>query len=117
MNEGRNYAGTCIDTVEGKIYVVAGCLTKKASTAEVYDIRSSEWTNIANTNTKRDSCGVIHVPQIGRIYSVGGYNNRLKEYLRTVEKYDQGKQEWLFTFLTRNAVKIKYKKKNSHKMS
>ena len=34
MNEGRNYAGTCIDTIEEKIYVVAGCLTKKASTAE-----------------------------------------------------------------------------------
>ena len=32
MNEGRNYAGTCIDTIEEKIYVVAGCLTKKTST-------------------------------------------------------------------------------------
>ena len=81
MNDGRNYAGTCIDTIEEKIYVVAGCLTKKASTAEVFDIKTSKWTNIANTNTKRDSSGVIHVPQIGRIFSIGGYNNRNKEYI------------------------------------
>ena len=91
MNEGRNYAGTCIDTIEEKIYVVAGCLTKKSSTAEVFDIKTSKWTNIANTNTKRDSSGVIHVPQIGRIFSIGGYNNRNKEYLKTAEKYDPGK--------------------------
>ena len=90
MNEGRNYAGTCIDTIEEKIYVVAGCLTKKASTAEVFDIKTSTWTNIADTNTKRDSPGVIHVPQIGRIYSIGGYNNRKKEYLKSAEKYNPG---------------------------
>ena len=90
MNEGRNYAGTCIDTIEEKIYVVAGCLTKKVSTAEVFDIKTSTWTNIADTNTKRDSPGVIHVPQIGRIYTIGGYNNRKKEYLKSAEKYNPG---------------------------
>ena len=90
MNEGRSFAGTCLDTNEQKIYVVAGCLTKKTSTAEVYDISTSKWTKIANTTTKRDSCGVVYVPQIGNIFSIGGYNNRMKEYLTSVEKYSPG---------------------------
>ena len=90
MNEGRNYAGACFDNNEGKIYVVGGCLTKKTSTAEVFNITTSKWTNIANTNTKRDSSGVVHVPQLGETFSIGGYNNRSKEYLKSAEKYDQG---------------------------
>ena len=90
MNEGRNFAGTCLDNNEEKIYVVAGCLTKRTSTAEVYDINTSKWTKIANTLTKRDSCGLTYVPQIRQIFGIGGYNNRLKEYLTTAEKYIQG---------------------------
>ena len=90
MNEGRNYAGTCMDNNDGKIYVIGGCLTKKTSTAEVYDINTSKWTSISNTNTKRDSSGVIHISQLGKIFSIGGYNNRSKQYLTTVEKYNPG---------------------------
>ena len=90
MNEGRNYAGTCMDNSDGKIYVIGGCLTKKTSTAEVYDINTSKWTSISNTNTKRDSSGVIHIPQLRKIFSIGGYNNRSKQYLTTVEKYNPG---------------------------
>ena len=90
MNEGRNYAGTCMDSNDGKIYVIGGCLTKKTSTAEVYDINTSKWTSISNTNTKRDSSGVIHISQLGKTFSIGGYNNRSKQYLTTVEKYNPG---------------------------
>ena len=97
MNEGRNYAGACIDNNEGKIYVVGGCLTKKTSTAEVFNITTSKWTNIANTNTKRDSSGVVHVPQLGETFSIGGYNNRSKEYLKSAEKYDQGNKRIFLT--------------------
>ena len=91
MNEGRNYAGTCVDNDESKIYVVAGCLTKKTSTAEVYDMNTSKWTKIANTLIKRDSLGLISVPRFGQIFGIGGYNNRLKEYLNSAEKYLPGR--------------------------
>ena len=91
MKEGRNYAGTYLHNESGRIYVVAGCLTRKTSTAEVYDRNTSKWNEISNTWTKRDSPGVISVPQSEQIYAIGGYNNRRKEYLTTTEKYIPGK--------------------------
>ena len=100
MSEGRNYAGTCIDNHEGKVYVVAGCLTKKTSTAEVYDMNTSKWTKIANTLVKRDSLGLISVPRFGQIFGIGGYNNRLKEYLNSAEKYLPGRPNISYSFST-----------------
>ena len=70
MTEGRNFDGACYSSVERCVYMVGGCLTEESSSVEKLDLKTGLWKKLANTNTKRDSPGVIS-DQLGNIYAIG----------------------------------------------
>ena len=68
LSVGRSYCAAA--ELEEKIYVVAGCLTEKNSTGEVFDLKSKTWEPMRPTLAKRDSTRVVAYDDF--LYAVGG---------------------------------------------
>jgi hypothetical protein len=88
--------GHSSDVVEGKIYVMGGCLPETgdaANTIEVYDPSLNEWESVGNMPTGRIGFGSCVVN--GKIYVMGG---RVAEpggdYLNSVDVYDPASGTW-----------------------
>ncbi|OWF36475.1 kelch-like protein 5 isoform X1 [Mizuhopecten yessoensis] len=75
----------------GVLYAVGGMdCTKGATTIEKYDLRTNNWTQVANMSGRRLQFGVAVIED--KLYIVGGRDG-LKT-LNTVECYDTKKKSW-----------------------
>lgn len=66
-------------------------LVCRTETVERYDPATDTWTMIASLSIGRDSIGTALLGDT--LFAVGGYDGQ--QYLKTVEKYDADKNEWI----------------------
>ncbi len=81
----------------GKIYVAGGYGTASGGpdstggTAECYDPKTKEWTQIASMNSHPHQVGAVASDSCGFIYVIGGWN---PGYTDAVERYDPSNNIW-----------------------
>lgn len=75
--------------LNGYIYIAGGRSKESAVTksAELYDPKRDEWTNIASMNVARDNFALIELN--GFLYAMGGNEDE-----NVIEKYDPWKNCW-----------------------
>merc|ERR1719411_1513703 len=83
MSEGRSFLGSA--AVDGRVFMIGGCLNEEYSTTEVWDPHTTTFQYISKSLGKRDSQGQAVIE--GEIYVVGGYDNIKSWYLKSMEKY------------------------------
>ena len=86
-------SGVATSTNESSKMIVAGGWSKKKKnlqSAEIYDVSTNEWTNIAPMNVARSRCVAMEWTSIDRVGVIGGWGNSCK----IVEFYDSVKNKW-----------------------
>merc|ERR1719411_2176203 len=90
MSEGRSFLGSA--AVDGRVFMIGGCLNEDYSTTEVWDPDTGTFQYIAKSLGKRDSQGQAVID--GEIYVVGGYDNIKSRYLKSLEKFSPQSNKW-----------------------
>ena len=85
-------SGHGVVALDGRIYALGGVNMKgdELNTAEVMDVATQEWRNIADMNTRRRGvgAGVLN----GKVFAVGGHDG--ERCLSSVECYDPEEDTW-----------------------
>ena len=87
--------GHSLVTCNGCIYAIGGgkdCNTSLKSVEQLSDL-GGEWKEVASMNTARKWLAAVSYE--GFIYAIGGESGGRNSKLKTVEKYDPNKDEWL----------------------
>lgn len=77
---------------QGKIFVT-GLAESSLSACEVYNVAINEWHTIASLNTRRVSGSMVCVN--GKLYVLGGLNDRSSKPELAVESYDPKVNKWI----------------------
>ena len=97
MPTARGYLTTSV--VNGRIYAIGGSIRDKNAqwfdllTVEEYNPATDEWTKKTDMPTARGCLSSSAVN--GRIYTIGGYENKNEAPLSTVEEYNPATDKWI----------------------
>lgn len=94
----------------GKIYALGGVTTgpkygassaRKLSSAEMYDPATKKWSTVAPMRSIRSTLAAVSLA--GKIYALGGEDEKMSPFLNSVEVFDPATNKWSATAPMRTA--------------
>lgn len=76
----------------GRLYIFGGYAGDALNSAEVYDVKTDTWSDIADMHNRRSGASAVSIPGSNKIIVMGGYNGSTR--VSSVELYDTETNTW-----------------------